>query len=73
MEGGAIVKIYAKATELNIARIKKGFEWNVLACQVGISKSILFKIRKGASTSPATAQKICVALGVSFDDVFCLK
>lgn len=57
--------------EYKIARIRAGLYQRDLAHKVGITSNTISQIENGyKSTIGKTASAICLALGVSFDDIF---
>lgn len=63
-----------KVESLKRARIINGMSIRALAKTANLSTATVFKTENQATVpSPATAKKICNALGLEFDDLFVLK
>lgn len=58
-----------------LARIQKGLSIRALANKSGLSVAAVSKIERGATKNirPLSAQKICSALEVPFDDLFTIN
>lgn len=56
-------------------RIRQGLSVNSLAKKAGLSPAAVSKIERGVSRSirPLSAQKLCNALGMPFDDLFTIE
>lgn len=66
-----MVTIKTKNNVLLSLRIKKGFGVRQLGERAGVNYVTICKLENGKTNpSPATASKICNALGVEFDDIF---
>ena len=64
-------KISVIEDNLAMLRIKKGYGLRKLSEISEVNYSTINKIENGKQkTTPETAQKICVALGVKFEEVF---
>jgi len=63
--------ILTNVKNLKRARIKAGLSIRGLSKSAGLSTATVLKIENGDSKpAPATAKKLCDALGASFDDLF---
>ena len=63
--------IKIKGTELTTLRVKKGFSMNDLSKKINCNVGVISRIENDTvSPRPKTAQKICEALGVEFDEIF---
>jgi len=64
------LKILAK-DNLQMKRIKKGYNGSDIAKEIGITKMGYYNIEKRKNgADPKNAKKICEVLDVDFDDVF---
>lgn len=61
-----------KPTEqLQAKRVKAGLSIRCLAKKAGVNPATVYKLENRlTSPNPATAAKVCSALGVDFDEVF---
>ena len=59
--------------DFTLTRIKKGFPITGLAKAMKVNPSVTFRVEKGRSIRPATAKKACVALQMSFEDLFIIE
>ena len=67
-----VMSITAKAQEIGKARIYQGMSIRDVAVKAGISVAAVSRMERGAAQSvrPTSAQKLCIALGKEFDDLF---
>lgn len=64
-------KIKAKGNQLVEIRIKKGLTVRKLHELSGVNTAVINRTEKGMSSpNPKTAQRLCKALGVNFDEIF---
>lgn len=63
--------IRVKGNSLTTVRIKKGLSMNEFAKQIDSNAGVISRIENCAvNPRPKTAQKICRALGVQFEEIF---
>lgn len=66
-----MLTICPKIILLKTSRMKKGLSVRQLAKAAGVNPVTISKIENGISNpTPATAKKICDAVGMAFDDLF---
>lgn len=70
-----VATINSDGGSICLARIQKGLSIRALANKSGLSVAAVSKIERGATKNirPLSAQKICSALEVPFDDLFTIK
>lgn len=64
------MKIIANKEAIIKLRILKGFSQNELAKKASVSNTVIIRIEQGKNITPASAKKVCNALGIDFEQIF---
>lgn len=62
--------IFAHTVDLKNARLRQGLTLRGLGELTGLTERTILRVEQGKAVRPSTAQKLCIALSCSFDDLF---